>query len=162
LALPLGILGAILLYRTDLPLRALFRFVTVLTLFVPLPLLASAWQATLGSDGLISLASWSTPAQGDPDISPSGIVWKPWAMGLGPAVWVHAMAGLPWVVWLVGQGLCWVERDLEEDALTLAGPAWVLWHVTLRRSLAAIGAAALWVALQAATEITVTDMMQVR
>jgi iron(III) transport system permease protein len=162
IALPLGILGAILLYRTDLPLSRLLRFVTVLTLFIPLPLFASAWQAALGSDGLMSLATWSTSPQDDPDISPSGLAWKPWAIGLGAAIWVHAVAGLPWVVWLVGQGLRWVERELEEDALTLAGPAWVLWHVTLRRSLAAIGAAALWVALQTATEITVTDMMQVR
>jgi iron(III) transport system permease protein len=162
LALPPGVVGAILLYRTDLPLRRLWRFLTVLMLFVPLPLFASAWQAALGSDGLMSLASWTTPSQDDPDIASSGIAWKPWAMGLGAAIWVHAVAGLPWVVWLVGQGLCWVERDLEEDALTFASPAWVLWHVTLRRSLAAIGAAALWVALQTATEITVTDMMQVR
>ena len=38
LSLPLGVLGAALLYRTDLPLRRLLRFLTVLTLFVPLPL----------------------------------------------------------------------------------------------------------------------------
>ena len=55
-----------------------------------------------------------------------------------------------------------MERDLEEQALTLAGPWRVLWRVTLRRSLAAIGAAGLWILLQTATEITVTDMFQVR
>jgi iron(III) transport system permease protein len=38
----------------------------------------------------------------------------------------------------------------------------VLLRVTLPRAGAAVGAAALWVALQTATEITVTDMMQVR
>src|SRR5262249_37855187 len=42
-------------------------------------------------------------------------------------------------------------------------PAWrVVWTVTLRRAGAAVGAAALWVALQTAGEITVTDVMQVR
>src|SRR5207245_2709890 len=40
--------------------------------------------------------------------------------------------------------------------LAAAGPA------TLPRAMPAIGAAALWVALQAATEISVTDLMQVR
>ena len=38
----------------------------------------------------------------------------------------------------------------------------MLFSVTLRRSAAAIGAAALWVGLQTATEITITDVMQVR
>lgn len=162
LALPTGILGAILLYRTDLPLRRSLRFLTVATLFIPLPLFASGWQAALGSGGLIPLASWSVPEDADPDVTATGIAWKAWGHGLRTAIWVHAVAGLPWVVWLVGRGLCWVEPELEEDALTVMPPPRVLWHVTLRRSAAAIGAAALWVALQTATEVTVTDMMQVR
>jgi iron(III) transport system permease protein len=99
----------------------------------------------------LPLPSWRTPEVG-----------APWAEGLGAAVWVHAVAGLPWVILLVGLGLVWVERELEEDALTACGPWRVLWHVTLPRCRAAIAAAALWVALQTATEITVTDMMQVR
>jgi iron(III) transport system permease protein len=157
-----GVAGAVLLYRTDLPLRGLFRFLVVLTLFVPLPLFASGWQAALGSGGWLPAAFWSAPPAGDPDGSPTGLVWKAWGRGWVAAVWIHAVAALPWVVLLVGQGLRWVERELEEDALTAAGPWRVLWAVTLRRSAAAVGAAALWVALQAATEITVTDMFQVR
>jgi iron(III) transport system permease protein len=69
---------------------------------------------------------------------------------------------LPWVVLLVGQGLRWVERDLEEDALTVMPARRAFLSVTLVRSLAAIGAAALWVSLLTATEITVTDVMQLR
>src|SRR5262249_2062191 len=50
----------------------------------------------------------------------------------------------------------------EEDARTLM-PSWlVVLRVTLPRAGAAIGAAALWVSLQTATEISVTDVMQVR
>jgi iron(III) transport system permease protein len=162
LALPAGIAGAVLLYRTDLPGRRFLRFLIVLTLFVPLPLFASAWQAALGTGGWMPVAVWSTPRPGDPDVAPTGIAWKPWAQGLGAAIWVHAMAGLPWVIVLVGQALRWVERELEEDALTVIGPWRVLWLVTLPRCQAAIVAAGLWVALLAATEITVTDMMQVR
>lgn len=161
LALPLGIAGAILLYRTDLPLRRALRFLTFLTLFIPLPLFASAWQAALGTGGWLPVALWSTPApETTPD--PDAIPWKPWAQGLAAAIWVHGVAALPWVIVLVGQGLCWVERELEEDALTVAGPVRMLWAVTLRRARAAVAAAAVWVALLAATEITVTDMMQVR
>jgi iron(III) transport system permease protein len=77
-------------------------------------------------------------------------------------VWIQAAAGLPWVIWLVGRGLTRVDRELEEDALT-ATQAWrVLVRVSLPRASASIAAAALWVALQTATEITVTDVMQVR
>ncbi len=146
LALPTGILGAVLLYRSDMPLRAPLRFLTIVTLFVPLPLFASAWQATLGE-----VQGWTAAA-----------VWSPWARTLPAAIGIHAVAALPWVVWIVGFGLGWVERELEEDALLDAGPWRVLWRVTLPRCRAAIGAAALWVALQTSTEITVTDMMQVR
>jgi iron(III) transport system permease protein len=163
LALPVGIAGAVLLYRSDLPLREPLRMLTVLALFVPLPFFASAWQATFGTSGWLPVAVWTTPPPpGDPDISPAGIPWKPWAHGLVPAIFVHAMAGLPWVVWIVGHGLTWVERELEEEALLSAGPWQVLWTVTLPRSGASVFAAGLWVALQTATEVTITDMMQVR
>jgi iron(III) transport system permease protein len=162
LALPVGVVGAVLLYRTDLPGREFFRFVALLTLFVPLPLFASGWQAALGSGGLLPAALWNPPSPNDPDVSSSGMVWKAWGRGFNAALWIHAVAALPWVVLLVGQGLRWVERDLEEEALTFAGPWRVLTRVTLRRSLAAVGGAALWVTLQTATEITVTDMFQVR
>ncbi|HEV3443176.1 MAG TPA: ABC transporter permease subunit [Gemmataceae bacterium] len=162
LVLPLGITGAVLLYRTDLPFRGGLRLLTLLVLFIPLPLFTSAWQAALGTGGLLPVAVWTNPAPGDPDVSATGVIAKPWGHGLGTAVWVHAMAGLPWAILLIGQGLLWVERELEEDALLAAGPWRVLWQVTLPRSRAAIFAAGLWVALMIVTEITVTDMMQVR
>ena len=139
LALPLGTFAAALLYRTNLPLRRLLRFLALLPLFVPFPLFVSAWQivAAFGA-------------------------WTPWRHDLLSAICIHAVAAVPWVILLVGQGMTWVERELEEDALTIM-PAWqVFCTVTLRRSGAALGAAALWVALQTATEITITDLMQVR
>jgi iron(III) transport system permease protein len=153
LTLPVGIAGAVLLYRSDLPLARTLRVVTLLTLFVPLPLFASAWQVTLGAGGWLMTLGWL------PD---SGRPWQPWTLGIGAAIWVHALAGLPWVIWLVGQGLCWVERELEEDALLARSPWQVLLVVTLPRCRAAIVMAALVVAVQTATEITVTDLMQVR
>jgi iron(III) transport system permease protein len=150
LALPAGVAGAVLLYRTDLPLRGLFRFLTVLVLFVPLPLLTSAWQAVFGVGGWLPLALWGARAG------------QPWGSGLAPSVCVHGQAALPWVVLLVGQGLSWVEGELEEDALLAARPWTVLWHVTLPRSAGVIAAAAVWVALQTAGEIGVTDLMEFR
>jgi iron(III) transport system permease protein len=161
LALPLGTAAAILFHRTNLPLQTVWRLLTVFLLFVPLPVLASAWQAALGSGGWLPLPVWGGTTPGDPDVAPTGLAWKPWAHGLGAAIFVHAVAGFPWVVWIVGQGLGWVERELEEDALTVAGVGTVVLRVTLPRCRATLGAAALWIALQAATEITVTDVMQV-
>jgi iron(III) transport system permease protein len=149
IALPLGTVAAALLYRTDLPLREAFRFFTILTLFVPLPVLTTAWQSALGNGGLLPLAAWASLSD------------RPWAEGLGPAVWIHAQAALPWVIVIVGHGLRGVEPELEEDAL-LAAPPWrVLVSVTLPRGRGAIVAAAVWIALQASTEMAVADVMLV-
>jgi iron(III) transport system permease protein len=162
LALPLGIAGAVLLERTDVPCRGLWRWLAILALFVPLPLFASAWQATLGTGGMLPSTQWNTVPANDPDVTASGTGWKPWAYGMNAAIWVHAVAAIPWVILIVGQGLRWVEPELEEDGLLAASPLRVLFSVTLRRAGVAIVAAGLWVVLQAATEITITDMMQVR
>jgi iron(III) transport system permease protein len=150
LALPAGVALAVLLYRTDLPGRHAFRFLTVLALFIPLPLTTTAWQAALETTGWLPLGG-AAPAAG-----------AEWTEGMLPAVWVHAMAGIPWIVVIAGHGLSWVEGSLEEDALLAAGPWRVLWAVTLPRARVLIGAAALWLALQTAADITVTDVFQVR
>ncbi len=162
LTVPIGTAAAVLLYRTDLPFRRTFRFLTLFALFVPLPLFASGWQAVLGSGGWLPLTWWNPSRPGVFSATAPGGVWAPWGQGIGSAVWIHAAAALPWVILVVGLGLCWVERDLEEDALTATGRWRVLLFVTLRRCGAAVAAAALWVGLQAATEITITDVMQVR
>ncbi|HEX3151857.1 MAG TPA: ABC transporter permease subunit [Gemmataceae bacterium] len=137
MALPVGVALAAALYRTNLPGRRLLRVVLSIGLFIPLPLFALAWQSVGGG-------------------------WRPWTMGLLPAAFVHAMAALPWVVWLTGLGLSRVEPDLEEDARTVAADGVVLWRVSMKRAAPAIGLAAVWVALQAAGEITVTDLGMVR
>src|SRR5262245_1701951 len=149
LALPLGTALAIALFRTQLPGRRLLLACNLILLFVPLPMFTSAWQAFFGSDGWWHLGLWGENAG------------RPWATGMAPAIWIHFLAGLPWVVFFVGLGLTWVERELEEDGLLLGPPVWVLWRLTLPRCRGAILFAAVWLALQTAGEISVTDMMQV-
>jgi iron(III) transport system permease protein len=161
-ALPLGFAAALLLYRSDLPGRHFFRSLIVLALFIPLPLLASAWQSALGSNGWLPTSIWRIVPPTDPDYSPTGISWKPWAQGLIPAIWIHTLAGLPWVIWLAGVGLNRVERNLEEDALINGGTWNTLRFVTFPRAVPALGLAALWLVVQTTTEIAITDMMQVR
>src|SRR5262249_6588236 len=59
LAGPAGVLLAVLLIRTDLPGRRLFACLLLLSLFVPLPLVLSGWQAVLGAEGFWPLWLWN-------------------------------------------------------------------------------------------------------
>jgi iron(III) transport system permease protein len=150
IAVPAGTLLAVLLFRTAFVGRRLLLALLALLLFVPLPVIVSSWQAFLGAGGLLPISFWITGTD------------RPWATGWGPAIWVHAVASLPWVTWIVGLGLGWVEPELEEQA-ALELPVWrVLWQVTLPRCRASIAAAALFVGLKTAGEISVTEMMQIR
>ena len=146
IALPIGTLFAILLYKSNLPGRHFLRRLVVVGLFVPLPLLATAWQSAFG--GGLSIFT------NDPGRS--------WPSGLPVAATIHALASLPWVIWLVGQGLTWIEPELEDDAVLAAGPWTVIWRVSLPRAAPAIAAALVWIVVQTTTEITITDMTLVR
>lgn len=149
LALPAGIALALLIFRIDLPGRRVLVAVCGLMLFVSPSIQVSAWQSLLGADGLLAALGWGA--------SPG----RPWAAGMLPAIWVHALTALPWVTLLVGLALSRVERELEEAALLCGPPWWVIWTVTLPRCRGAIVLAAIWTALQTAGDIAVTDMLQV-
>lgn len=145
-SVPLGTLAALLLTRTDLPGRRLLFALLAGLLFVPLYVQVGAWQAGFGLQG------WYTFAYSGP------VLLEGWR----GAIWVHAIAALPWVALIVSGGLLAVERELEEQAL-LDGAGWqVFRQVTLRRVLGSVGVAALWVAVTTSAEMTVTDYFQVR
>src|SRR5260370_42443501 len=55
LTLPVGVVLAVLLYRTDLPGRRSLRFLVLVTVFVPLPLFVSGWEAALGAGGSLAV-----------------------------------------------------------------------------------------------------------
>lgn len=146
ISVPLGSVLAFLLARTDLPCRRVGMAVLGLMLFVPLYVQAAAWQAGFGMQGWYTLA-FGTPA---------------WVDGWTGAVWVHAMAALPWVALIVGLGLRMIEPELEEQALLDGSARQVFLRVTLRGAMPAVGVAALWVAVVTAGEMTVTDLFVVR
>ena len=140
LAVPAGIYLAVLISRTNLPLRRTFGVVIVSAMFLPLYTQTAAWQAGFGQQG------WAYH----------------WLDGWRGAIWIHAMAAIPWVTVIVGIALRHVEPQLEEAAL-LSGNQWsAFFHVTLRRSWFAVVAAAVWVAIITAGEFTVTDMWWLR
>ena len=145
LALPVGTVLAFLLFRTDLPGRRVWLALLALTAFVPTPLLATAWLGGFGDIGRTRV------------------------LGLGPilvgrfgAAFVHAVAVLPWMVWIVGLGMLRVEPDLEDSA-RLVMPTWrVAWAVTLRRSRGAVAVAALAAGVLIAGDMTITDILSIR
>ncbi len=85
---------------------------------------------------------------------------RPILVGRFGAAVVHALAALPWVVLIEGVGLSAVEPELEESARLEMAPLWVLWRVSLRRTVSTIAAAALAVAVLTAGDMTVTDLLQ--
>ena len=145
IAFPLGLVISLLLFRTDAFGRRLLLGLITLAAFIPLPLHATAWLGALGNAGRLQ-----------------ALGWQPILVGRHGAAFVHAMAALPWVVLIAGMGFCAVEPELEESALLDHGPLRVLRIVTLRRSLAASGAAALAVAVLTAGDMTVTDLLVIR
>ena len=144
-AIPLGLLLAVLLFRTDLFGRRILLALFALAAFIPLPLHATAWLGALGNAGRMQ-------AMGLPPI----------LVGRFGAAVVHAIAALPWVILVAGVGLCSVEPELEESAMLEFGSLRVLSKVTFRRAIGSIAAAALAVAVLTAGDMTVTDLLQVR
>jgi iron(III) transport system permease protein len=145
IALPLGLPLAALLFRTNVWGRRVLLGLIGLAAFVPLPLHATAWLGAFGNAGRAQ-----------------AIGVAPILVGLPGAAFVHAMAALPWVVLCAGVGLRTVEPELEESALLDMPAGRVFFTITLRRSLAAIAAAALAVAVLTAGDMTVTDLLTVR
>lgn len=137
LALPLGIVLSVLLYRTDLPGRMALRGLILLSLFIPMPLLVAGWRWT-------------------------GLVGRFGAVPELSAMALHAIAALPWIVILLGQALCRVERELEEEALLSGPPLRVICRVTLPRCRAALVLCSAWVAIAVFTEVAITNLLQVR
>ena len=145
IAVPLGVALAVLACRTDMAGRKLLFAALGLAILLPMPLHATAWVGALGNLG-------RSQALGG---SPSLVGW------VGAGV-VHALAALPWVVALAGLGLLAVEPELEESALMDRSGLSVVWGVTLRRSVGAIAAASVAVAVLTAGDMTITDLLQVR
>jgi iron(III) transport system permease protein len=150
IALPVGGWLGLVLERSNVRGRTAMRATLFAMLFVPLPVLAVAWQVVLGS----WLPAWSA--------GPGTIAWRPWNEGLLPAAWVHGWAAVPWVAAIVMASLRRSDTGIEELALMDGGPRAVLRRALAPRLAFALAAAGGWIAAQTATEIAVTDTMQVR
>jgi iron(III) transport system permease protein len=150
IALPCGTLLAAAIFKTDMPGRSAAALLLVGMLFVPLYLFTGAWDAGFGIQGWHTLST-------NPHLA-----HEPWLSGWRAAIWVHALAAVPWVVLIVGSSLRAVEAEIEEDAATCAAPPRVMWHISIRRAAPAVVLAGVWIAIMTTTEISVTDFFQVR
>lgn len=145
IALPIGVVVALLLFRTDVAGGRFLLGLAVVGALLPMPLHAMGWLGAIGNVGRAQLLGG-----------------RPLLVGWSGAAFVHAMAALPWVVLLTGVGLRSVEPELEEAAW-LEMPVWRVWlTVTIRRGIGGIAASALMVAVLTAGDMTVTDLLQVR
>ena len=146
-SIPVGTFLAVLLARTDLPLRRSISLLLTVQLLLPLYLVTAAWQSAFGLQG--SFTIWFDAS-------------RPWLDGALGATWVHAVSAVPWVVLIVGTRLRLVEPALEEDALTVSSTRAVLLRITLPQAAGSIGIAILWIIVTTASEMTATDLFQMR
>ncbi|QDU54308.1 ABC transporter permease [Aeoliella mucimassa] len=148
-AVPAGMLVALLLTKTNLPGRRILLAAFGVLLFVPLYLHAAAWQAALGVSG------WLTPPG-------NGLDSWAWIDGWRGTIWIHSIAAMPWVVCLVAAATRRTNGEAEAAA-SLSAPPWrVLWSITLPSLRPTIAIATLWTIVGVAVEMTVTDFFQIR
>lgn len=148
-AVPIGVMIAWLVVRTNLPWRAPIAAAVLFALLLPLFMHAAVWEAGFGRLG------WFSQLRGTMGQPPP-------LTGFRGAVWVHALAAIPWAALLAGAQLKISAPDVEEAA-RLDGSLWnVFWHVTMAQIGPATLLAALWIFVWVAGEMTVTDLFGVR
>jgi iron(III) transport system permease protein len=126
-----------------------FVIVLIASLFMPLYLQLTGWQAGLGQQGWLQAITGSLSS-------------RPVLAGWRGAVWVHAVAAVPWATLIFVVGLRAVPRIWEETAMLEAGPWRSLWFVLLPATVPAWTVASLWVFALTAGEMTVTDVYRIR
>lgn len=149
-AIPLGVGLALLTTRRRVPGKRGLSALLLLSLLMPLPVLAVTWQ--------VVLSVWIPPVIADPGT----VAWRNWDTGLLPAGFVHGVAGLPWVYFLSRAILSRRDRLVEDDArLALGSGGLVRWVLFPRVRMACL-ASLLLIALQTFSEICISDAMMVR
>jgi iron(III) transport system permease protein len=148
LSLPVGIVLALLIYRTNFPGRRMLQALMTLLLFVPPYLHVAFWQAGFGLQG------WYSRIVSERALT----ILDGWR----GAIWVQTLINIPWVVLFLGAALTSIPTELEEQASLYGTPQRVLRYVTFPLLRPAVVAAALAVFILAAGDITVTDFYQIR
>jgi iron(III) transport system permease protein len=149
LSLPVAVVLALLIYRTNLRGRRALQTLITLLLFVPPYLQVAFWQAGFGLQGWFCRVWY--PDQAVAVLS-----------GWRGAIWVQTIVNIPWIVLFLGAALASAPPELEEQASLYATPPGVLRNVTLPMLRPALLASMLAVFVLAAGDITITDVYQIR
>src|SRR5690349_17031062 len=144
ISLPVGVLLALLLTRTNVKGKRLAWLLLLTLLFLPLYSTAAGWIAVFGKLSSQAPAFFQTT--------------QPLVEGMPAVIWIHAMAAIPWVTLIVSLGLATIPQEVEEAAILEVTPAQFFFGVGLRYYLPFILAAGLFVIITAAGEMTVTNL----
>ena len=144
ISLPVGVLLALLLTRTNVKGKRLAWLFLLTLLFLPLYSTAAGWIAVFGKLSSQAPAFFQTT--------------QPLVEGMPAVIWIHAMAAIPWVTLIVSLGLAAIPQEVEEAAILDVTPAQFFLGVGLRYYLPFILAAGLFVIITAAGEMTVTNL----
>ena len=147
ISLPMGMLLAILLTRTNVAGKNLAWLLLLTLLFLPLHSTATGWVAVFGKLGSQAPSFFQTA--------------QPIISGMPAVIWIHAMAAIPWVTLIISLGLSAIPQEVEEAALLDLSPPRFFLRVGLRYYLPFILAAGLWVIIAASGEMTVTNLYMV-
>ena len=149
LALPVSLLVAYARSQANRTAGELADISHIILLFMPLYLQLAGWEAGFGRGGWYSTLIAA-------DLS------EPPLEGLRGAAFVHAVAALPFLYWLLRLGFASVPQRLLDSA-ALDGSAWqVFRRVTLPLSMPVVMGSCLYITIVTMTEITVTDRYQFR
>lgn len=147
ISLPVGILLALLLTRTNVAGKGLAWTLLLTLLFLPLHSTAAGWVAVFGKLGSQAPAFFQAA--------------QPLVSGMPAVIWIHAMAAIPWVTFIVSLGLAAIPQEVEEAALLDLSPMRFFLGVGLRYYFPFVLAAGIWVIITTSGEMTVTNLFMV-
>lgn len=136
--IPSAILLSVLIGGTNLTGRRWVLAAIVVTMAIPIPLFAVAWQS-------LSFAGW-----------------RPFDSGVVSAAIVHSLAGLPWVTAILVLSIATGDSSLVDDSRIATDISGRLFQVILPKMRTGLILALVWLLTTVAAEIAVTDLMQVR
>jgi len=146
-AVPCGFALAVMLKRTDVIGRRMLAVALGSQLALPLYVFAGSWNAGFGSQG------WWPLAQ--------ALAVKFDLAAFMAVIFIHSVASIPWVTLIVGCGLIWSQRSLEESAVAEQGNRGVLLRVLLPVLRPWLALSCLWVCVPILTEMVIMNLYQV-
>lgn len=149
ISLPIASLLAFALSRCVVPGKHFWEGCLLALLFLPLYIQLASWEAGFGRGGWYSLLI--AEQLSNPPLD-----------GFRGAAWVHAMAAVPWLFWILRMGLQQIPRTYEDAASLDATPFQTFRHVVLPLTIPSFVGGGLYAMVIAATEITATDRYQFR